>query len=150
MASCAYGLLLIGAGSWWLATGEPFDRDTYARIGGSAWPAIVSSRTPAQSVVWTAMVRLLGGNTALLAGGLTVALAGFGYRSRGRWVWFTLWLLPLHALRLDLVMLGASGGISVAATLWDVALALVMILTLLAASRHFSSRRFPGDHREAP
>lgn len=133
---CSYGLLLIGAAAWWLATGEPFDADSYARIGRSAWPAIVSSRTPAQSLVWAAMVRLLGGNTALLAGELTLAVAGFGYQSRARWVWFTLWLLPLHAL-LDLVILGVSGGISVAATLWDVALALAMIVMLVAASPHF-------------
>ena len=91
------------------------------------------------------MVRLLGGNTGLLAGGLTVALAGFGYRSHARWVWFTLWLLPLHAL-LDLMILGASGGLSVAATLWDVALALAMILMLVTAFPHFSIRTAPADH----
>jgi hypothetical protein len=133
---CAYGLMLIGASTWWLATGEPFDRDTYARIGGSPWPEIVSNLTSAQSRVWAAMVRLLGGNDGLLAGGLTVALGIFGYRSGARWVWFTLWLLPTHAL-LDLVILVTSGGLSVAAMLWDLGLATAMVVTLVVVYPHF-------------
>lgn len=142
---CAYGLLLIGASVWWLTTGEPFDQDSYTRIGGSAWSAIVGNRTPAQAVVWTAMVRLLGGSNGLLAGGLTIALAAFGYPSRARWVWFTMWLLPTHAL-LDLVILSASGGLSVVAILWDVGLALAMIGTLLTAYPHFFSSRL-SEHQ---
>jgi hypothetical protein len=141
MVPFAYGLLLIGASVRWLATGEPFDHDSYARIAGSAWSAIVTNRTPADSLVWRAMVRLLGGNDGLLAGGLAVALASFGYRSGARWVWFTLWLLPTHAL-LDLVILTASGGLSIAAILWDVGLAMAMVLTLLAAYPRFFASRF--------
>ena len=47
MVPCAYGLLLIGASVRWLATGEPFDHDSYARIGGTAWSAIVIDGIPA-------------------------------------------------------------------------------------------------------
>jgi hypothetical protein len=48
-----------------------------------------------------------------------------------------MWLLPTHAL-LDLVILSASGGLSVVAILWDVGLALAMMLTLLTAYPHFA------------
>jgi hypothetical protein len=31
MVPCAYGLLLMSAALWWLATGEPFDHDSDCR-----------------------------------------------------------------------------------------------------------------------
>jgi hypothetical protein len=96
---------------------------------------MVGSLTSAQADVFAATVRLLGGNGGLLAGGFTVAAARFGYRSGARWVWFTLWLLPLHAL-LDLMILSASGGF--VATVWDVGVAAVMIATLLVSYPQFS------------
>lgn len=71
MVPFGYGLLLVAASGWWLVVGEPFDHGTYERIGAEPWPAIVGPLTSAQSAVLAAMVRLLGGNGGLLAGGLS-------------------------------------------------------------------------------
>lgn len=132
-----YGVLLLAVSAWWLVVGEPFDHATYERIGEAPWDVVVGSFASSQSAVFAAVVRLLGGNGGLLAGGLTVALARFGYRSGATWAWFTLWLLPVHAL-LDLMLLTASGGFSVMAVVGDGGLATVMITTQVVSYSRFS------------
>ena len=132
-----YGVLLLAASAWWLVVGEPFDHGTYERIGEAPWDVIVGPFASSQCAVFAAVVRLLGGNGGLLAGGLTLALARFGYRAGVRWAWFTLWLLPLHAL-LDLMLLTASGGFSVMAVVWDGGFATVMIATQVVSYSRFS------------
>lgn len=132
-----YGVLLLAVSAWWLVVGEPFDHGTYERIGEAPWDVMMGPFASSQSAVFAAVVRLLGGNGGLLAGGLTVALARFGYRSGARWAWFMLWLLPVHAL-LDLMLLTASGGFSVMAVVWDGGLATVMIATQVVSYSRFS------------
>lgn len=131
-----YGVLLLAASAWWLVFGEPFDHGTYERISGSPWQVLTREFTPPQSAVFAAMVRLLGGNGGLMAGGHIIAVAFFGYRTGSTWAWFTLWLLPLHAL-LDLAIVGASGGWSRMMVVWDVSWAATMIIVLITTYSRF-------------
>ena len=128
-----YGVLLLIASVWWLLVGEPFDRGTYERIAGLPWQALTRELTPAHAAVMAAMVRLLGGNGGLVAGGLIIAVASFGYRNGAPWAWFSLWLLPLHAL-LDLAIVAGAGGWSAMVAVWDIGWAATMIIVLMASS----------------
>jgi hypothetical protein len=127
-----YGALLFVAGVFWLVGGAPFDRQAYERIAGMPWPELQTRLGLAGSAVANALVRLLGGNGALLGGGLAMAVAYFGYRTGLRWAWFALWLLPMHAL-VDLYVLASAGGLGLAGAVWDAVSAFAIGVSLLVA-----------------
>jgi hypothetical protein len=127
-----YGALLVVAGFFWLVRGAPLDRQAYERIAGMPWLELQTRLGLAGAAVANALVRLFGGNGALLGGGLTMAVSYFGYRTGLRWAWFALWLLPLHAL-VDLYVLASAGGLGVAGAIWDAVSAFAIGGSLLVA-----------------
>jgi hypothetical protein len=83
------------------------------------------------------LFRVVGGNTAILGGGLTFAIAITSYRSGQLWTWITAWLLPLHAA-LDLLLVWGAGALTLGAVVWD---SLLLCLTLVAQLVTRPSRR---------
>jgi hypothetical protein len=133
----SYGLLLSGAGLAWLLTGAPLDTATYAKLVGGSWPAFIQAQPPATSHLLNTLFRVVGGNTAILGGGLTFAIAITSYRSGQLWAWITAWLLPLHAA-LDLLLVWGAGALTLGAVVWD---SLLLCLTLVAQLVTRPSRR---------
>lgn len=137
LVPAAYGLLLLLAGLFWLLTGAPFDTATYGRLVGGSWPAFVEAQPLATSHLLAILFRVVGGNTATLAGALTFAIAITSYRSGHLWAWITAWLLPLHAA-LDLLLVWRAGALTLGALVWD---SLLLGLSLTAQLITRPSRR---------
>ena len=145
----AYGALLVMAGVFWLVAGAPFDRQAYERIAGMPWLELQTRLGLSGGAVASALVRLLGGNGALLAGGLVMAVTYFGYRTGLRWAWFTLWLLPLHGL-VDLSVLASTGGLRLPGAVWDAGSAFAIAASLLVARQRLPAFPAQGSEREKP
>jgi len=131
----AYGLLLFLAGVAWLVTGAPFDKATYEQIAGESWQAMQADSSPAVLQVLSAIVRMQGGNSALLAGIMVMAVAATGLRSGERWAWYVCWILPLHAV-IDLAVAAALGGLRPTVLVWDVGLTVAVAASLMACRPH--------------
>jgi hypothetical protein len=129
-----YGLVLATAGLAWLVTGEPFDTETYGRIAHQPWETMRESMPLDIRAMYEAMLRLAGGNSALLAGILTSAISATAFRKGERWAWFILCMLPFHAA-LDLLVLASLGALGPAALVWDAGLFCAMAVVLAASYR---------------
>ncbi len=133
-----YGLLLFLAGALWLAEGMPFDMATYERIAGAPWNELAESH-PGLPDVLSALVRLPGGNSGLLAGLFIMMVAATGFRGGERWAWWLCWALPIHSA-VDLAVVARYGGLGPTVVLWDVSLIAVVAGALAVSYRSF----FPG------
>jgi hypothetical protein len=134
-----YGALLIAASTFWLVRGTPFDQATYERISGLPWRDLVMGLPSGASSGLSALVRLTGGNSGLLAGIMVIAVSVGGYRRHAKWAWYALWALPLHAA-LDLVILSLHGGTTPSAAAWDIGLISATLLALFLPYRRFFPR----------
>jgi len=133
-----YGVLLFLAGALWLAGGKPFDVATYERIAGASWSELEVSHHGLPAVL-SALVRLLGGNSSLLAGLFVMTVAATGFRRGERWAWWLCWALPIRSA-IDLAVVAKHGGLGAAVVLWDASLIAVLVGALVVSYRSF----FPG------
>ena len=129
-----YGALLFGAAMYWLVMGEPFDTDTYGRVAGSSWGEVTASMTPGTVRFIEALVREIGGNSALGAGILIMAITSTAFRDGERWSWYVLWVLPMHSF-IDLFIVASYGALSIPVVSWDFALIVSMLLTLAYSAK---------------
>lgn len=128
-------LLLLAAGLYWSLTGAPFDRATYDLLAGGSWVTSLDAQPPATARVFATLFRLLGGNTAILAGGLMLAIAITSYRSGQICAWIAVWLLPLHSV-LDLLLVWSAGALTPGALGWDVLLVSLTVSAQLVTRPH--------------
>ena len=128
-----YGVLLFLAGAVWLAGGMPFDVATYERIAGASWSELALSHHGLPAVL-SALVRLLGGNSSLLAGLFVMTAAATGFRRGEHWAWWVCWALPVHSA-IDLAAVAKHGGLGAAVVLRDVSLIVVLVGALVVSYR---------------
>jgi hypothetical protein len=136
----AYGALLCAASLVWLVSGLPFDHVTYERIAGIQWSKLIKSLDPRTTLMISAIVRELGGNTGIVAGILVMAVSATGYRKKEKWAWFTLWLLPFHSA-LDIATVTCYGALTLHAAIWDIALITVTSAALIGPAKRFFLQR---------
>ncbi len=102
-----YGLLLFLAGTVWLAIGKPFDPATYECIARVPWHELEVSHSSLPRV-FSSLIRLLGGNSSILAGIFIMTVSVTGFRHAYPWAWWVSWALPIHAA-LDLIIVATYG-----------------------------------------